>query len=184
MRKNWLFKLHFGLITFLLLHLILFGTTGLALESGVVFPVKFLAFLSGIILFFRLWGQRSFAKYYAGIYFFAPLLVIIDYLIDGILGAIWGSVLLLFIYLPESVVKEGAYEVKSEYAGLMNPCCFYALYENQYLIFEKKITSFKVSEPASAIQNLTVSPSNVNAVIYYTTESGTSAQEMIKLLPH
>src|SRR5687768_5828741 len=177
-------KLHFGLIAFLLVHFLFSVTTGLSLEAGLLFAAKLIAFLTGIVLFFKLWGKRTFIKYYAGIYIFAPLLVFVGYLIDGILGAILGSVLLLFIYLPESVVKDGAYEVRTEFAGLMNPCCFYALYENKYLLFERKITRFMVEGPASEIQKLKVSPSRVSAVIYYTTESNSTAQVLVNLPPH
>ena len=100
------------------------------------------------------------------------------------MGSILGSVLLLFINLPERVVKDGAYEVKTEYAGLMNPCCFYALYENNYFLFEKKVTRFRVEGPASAIQKLKISPSKVNAILYYKTESNNPAQVLINLPPH
>lgn len=177
-------KFHLGLVAFLLLHLIFSGVTGLQLEAGVVFAFKLLAFLTGVLLFFRLWGQRSFLKYYAGIYVFAPLLVIIGYLIDGILGAILGSFLLLFIYLPESVVQDGSYEIKTEYAGLMSPCCFYAIYENEFLIFERKVTRFKLSEPASGIQKLKIAPAKKTALIYYKTEANKTAQLQVKLPPH
>lgn len=177
-------KLHFALVGFLLVHFIFSGVTGLSLEAVLVFAAKLIAFLTGILLFFSLWGKRNFVKYYAGIYVFAPLLVFVGYLIDGILGAILGSFLLLFIYLPENVAQDEAYEVKTEYAGLMNPCCFYALYENKFLLFEKKVTGFRVDAPVSDIQKLKISPSRVNAILYYTNESNSKAQELIKLPPY
>jgi len=170
MRYGNLIKLHFGLLLFLVLHFFLQGAYGFGLNTTIRFALKLLLYGSGILLFFGLLKQKSWIKYYASLYVISPLIVVIGYLLDGILGAILGSVFFLFLNVPTSVISDKNYTVKTEYAGFMNSCCSYALFENKFGIFERKVTRFKAQVSEREMQRLRINPARTRALIYYTNQ--------------
>ena len=130
MLKTRLLKLHFGLLLFLALHFLFNLATTLNLDAAWVFWPKLIAFLSGIVLFFLSWKSRSKLKYYFGIYVFSPLIVLVGFLLDGILGAILASVFFVFQHVPEKVISSGPYQIKTAYAGFLSPIAYRFKKEN------------------------------------------------------
>ena len=165
-RKTGLYQLHFGLLIFLVLHFIVSLIVGWQLTASLLFWLKIIAFLSGIVLFFISWKNRSKLKYYFGIYVFSPLIVGIGYLLDGLMGAILASFFFVFFHVPEIVVSNGNFQVETAYAGFLSACCHYNLTERKFLILEKHHNRFELEAMPNEILKLET-PANRQAVLFF-----------------
>jgi len=170
-RKTGLYQLHFGLLIFLVLHFIVSLIVGWQLKASLLFWVKIIAFLSGIVLFFISWKNRSKLKYYFGIYVFSPLIVGIGYLLDGLMGAILASFFFVFFHVPEKVVSNGYFQVETAYDGFLSACCHYNLNERKFLILEKRLTRFELEAMPNEILKLETS-GNRQAILTYRNYKG------------
>ena len=113
-------------------------------------------------------------RFFAGAGFGGLWLAFIGWLVDGILGAILGTFLLLFFFLPTTVSSDRGYILKTRYAGLMSACCPYTLYEN-YGLFEKPVLLLNADVPAKAVQQIKINPAKTRLLLYYTSEKNKPA---------
>jgi hypothetical protein len=180
MRLATVKKLHFGVLFFLLFNLALQAIFNIGFNAWLVFGLKVVAYLAGIALFISLWKKRTLLKYFAGLYVFAPLAVIVGYLLNSILGTILGSIFLVFLYPPDPVFKQGPYEVRASFAGFMGRCCSFSLYENKYLLFEKWRADFEALNQSQTFTKLEWKDRN-QAIFYFNPENETPDTALVNI---
>ncbi|WP_210489672.1 hypothetical protein [Rufibacter aurantiacus] len=177
-------QIHFGLLVFLALNLLLQVIFRIEIDDRFVFILKVIAYTSGILLFFLTLKSKSFLKYYTSLFIISPIVVIISCMADGILGAILSSVFLGIWGPPASITdteataRYGKYEIRSSFSGFLGGCCSYTLYEKKFLLFDRKIVDFRDSHSPSEILSFRKYPDR--AIVYFKNEARDSTTVLIK----
>lgn len=161
-------KVHLGLLMFLLMNLLLYVVLDFGFDNRLMFLIRVLVYLTGVLLFFLTIKNRSAITLYSSLYLLSPIVVLLSWLADGILGALLGSLFFAFLAPPDTIVASDKYQIRSQYTGFLGGCCSYSLYENKLLIFEKKIGEFRTERTSSEIADLRVYGGQ--AVIFYKEE--------------
>ena len=84
---------------------------------------------------------------YFSIYLLSPLGVLLAWLVDGIFGAIIGSLFFWTISVDDFIAKNGYYKISHPFGGFMAPCCRYNLKKDYFYLVEKKLGDFSFDEP-------------------------------------
>jgi hypothetical protein len=139
--KKILTKIHFALLALLLVNFAV--RHYLHLSTFVAFVLKIILAVTGIALFF--YSYRPFKKIavYYGYYLFAPLLMLLTLVIDRILAAIVGYVLLFFLWMPNKKYDNGTIRLYSGSKGFLSMCCAYEVKEARFLVFEKPLGTIR-----------------------------------------
>ncbi|WP_291147030.1 hypothetical protein [Flavobacterium sp. UBA7680] len=80
---------------------------------------------------------------YFSIYIFSPVFIFISWLIDGIFGAILGSIFLFFFVPNDNRFENDQIQINRKTAGLLGACCKYEVIEKKYFLFEKNVAEFQ-----------------------------------------
>lgn len=135
--RQYLIRFHFGGLLFLIAHTFLQGATGYGLNGWILFAFKLAVYGAGTVLYFL--SRKPFRKWrwYFGIYFWSPLVVLVGWMMDGIFGAILGSFFFLFLIPPSYVFKDGNYLLNERFGGFMGRCCTYDIIEHKYFLLQR-----------------------------------------------
>lgn len=143
-------KLHFALFLLLLVNFIMFQLFGIRLHVLPIFWCKVIWWLLGIILFFMTFKRPGMLRVYFSFFVLYPIVVVVAWLLDRLMGVILASFLTWFFGFPNAALKAGEYSFYDQQGGLLAPCCTnYYLTQTKYIIFRKKIGEVKLDEGRS-----------------------------------
>lgn len=147
--KQRLTKIHLYLIVFVLTNFIVTILFDIGIHCYLIFMLKVIIYLTGVTLFFM--TIRPFKKLamYFSVYILSPILILISWLMDGIFGAILGSIFLVMLYPPETKFKDGDYIFYEKFQGFLGTCCSYDITQNKFFILQKKVGEIRITEEHS-----------------------------------
>lgn len=146
-RKDIFIKIHIYLIIFILVNLIVKSFFNISLNSQLIFALKIILYLSGVILFFLNLKPFRKALLYYSLYFISPILIFLGWLADGIFGAIVGSIFLFFFGPSEHKFQNNEIKIYRQFQGFMGSCCTYEVIKKEFFIFDRKVTEFEFENP-------------------------------------
>lgn len=144
--KKVFLKIHLASVIFLLINFFIKTIFGLSLISNLVLIFKILLYASGMLLFFLYLKPFNKLSFYFSLYFFSPIIIGLSWLIDGIFGAILGSVF-LFLFMPSDVrFENNEILINKKTGGLLGSCCDYEVIKKKMFLFEEKVVEFNFDE--------------------------------------
>jgi hypothetical protein len=140
-------KIHFALLLAILLNFFAFNYFGFGLEVELVFLLKIIWYLLGVVLFFQAIKRSGRIVFYFFLFVFYPILVAGAYLLDKLMGALLASLLLIAFDYPKEVLQDGDISVFRKQDGFLAPCCgSYYITQSKFLIFQRKIDHFALGD--------------------------------------
>lgn len=164
-------KVHFCLLVFLLMNLMLGLILDTKFSAKLVFAVKVITYLSGMLLFFLTLKQRKLLTVYYSLYILSPLGVVLSWLADGIFGALVGGLFLAFLTPPEHLRQFNSYELRASFTGFMSSCCHYDIYQQKWLVLEHRVVRFKSEQSPESLAGFTISNDQQQAFVAFKEES-------------
>lgn len=141
--KKIFLRIHLVTFIILLVNFIINATFEIGLISNLRLVLKILFYVSACILFFYYVKPFKKRALYFSIYIFSPFLIFISWLIDGIFGAILGSVFLFFFVPNDTRFENDQIQINTKFQGLLGMCCKYEVIEKKFFLFERKIGEFQ-----------------------------------------
>lgn len=143
--KNKIFKFHFFVLIFLIIHSLISKLIGFGFSQSIVFGLKIILYISGFIFFFLSLKPFKKRNLYFSYYVITPIVTLLGYIFGGIfLVGILGSILLFPIYPKEKAFEKKDIIVYYKFQGFLGACCSYEIYQKKYVIFEKHRQDIKV----------------------------------------
>ena len=140
MALKLLLRIHFGLILFVLANSIAVKSLGAGFHVNIIFIAKISFFLLGMILFFMMKKKTGCLWLYFLLYVLYPLLTIVGWAINGLLGGILAYIFLVNFNLPDKKFESGDFVFYKNPNGPISICCgVYEIRQNKYGIFQKEI---------------------------------------------
>lgn len=137
--KKTLLKIHITLVVLLVINFLCQMNFNISLNRKLSFGFKLIFSATGILLFFKTIKPFQKISIYFSLYLISPILIFIGWIIDGIFGAILGSVFLFFFAPNENLHKVENITVYKKFGGLLGRCCDYEFTKEELLIFERKV---------------------------------------------
>ena len=135
-----LLRTHFGLILFILANFIAVKILGAGFHVNIVFIAKISFFLLGMILFFMMKKRTGCLWLYFLLYILYPMLTIIAWAVNGLLGGILAYIFMVNFNLPDKKYESGDFVFYKKMDGPISRCCgVYEIRQNEYLIIQKNI---------------------------------------------
>ena len=130
-------KIHFLILGFVLLNFTIQIITNYGLNTKLIFILKCIIYISGIILFFL--NKRPIKKITCYYFYFisTTIVLLVARIFGGMLLAILSSLILYPIYPKELKYENGNLKVYEKFTGFLGACCKYEIVENKLIIFEK-----------------------------------------------
>ncbi len=143
--KNKIFKFHFFLLIFLIIHSLISKIIGFGFSQPIVFGLKIILCVSGFIYFFLSLKPFKKRNIYFSYYVITPIITLLGYVFGGIfLVGILGSILLFPIFPKEQAFQKNDIIVYHKFQGFLGACCSYEIYQNKFGIFEKHLQDVKI----------------------------------------
>ncbi|TPG38795.1 hypothetical protein EAH81_15050 [Flavobacterium pectinovorum] len=140
--KKVFLKIHLASIILLLINFCIKIIFGLSLIGNLILLFKISLYTSGLLLFFLYLKPFKKLSFYFSLYVFSPILIGLSWLIDGISGAILGS-LFLFFFVPSDVrFENNEIVINKKFGGLLGRCCDYEVVKKKMFLFEEKAAEF------------------------------------------
>ena len=139
LQKNTLLKIHLTLVIFLIINFLCQTNFDISLNRKLLFGLKLIFYATGILLFFKTIKPFQKISIYFSLYLLYPLLIFIGWIVDGIFGAILGSIFLFFFAPSENLQKVENITIYKKFGGLLGRCCDYEFTKEELLIFERKV---------------------------------------------
>ncbi|HET8572795.1 MAG TPA: hypothetical protein VFL76_02880 [Edaphocola sp.] len=160
-------KMHFYLLTFLLLQFLVDLLSGYRLHQMIIFCLTLALYASGTLLFSRnLSPFRAKALYYA-FYTLPVLSLFLMQLFGGILVAVASAFTLYPVYPKEIKYETPKIRLYSHYQGFMSRCCNYEVVQPKALIFEKYLGRVQVFEDHPALKTARFILTGKDTLAYY-----------------
>lgn len=140
--KKILLKIHIGILILLIVNFVVNAIFRISLISDLCFILKVLFYISACILFFYYITPFKKISIYFSLYIISPILFFVSWLIDGILGALLGSVFLFFFAPDEIRYENDQIQINKIFKGFLGECCTYEVIEKKYFLFERNIGEF------------------------------------------
>lgn len=142
MKKIFL-RIHIITLIILLINFIINIVFEISLIDNLRLILKILFYVSACILFFYYVKPFKKRALYFSIYIFSPVLIFITWIIDGIFGAVLGSIF-LFFFVPNDIrFEDDQIQINRNFKGFLGSCCTYEVIEKKYFLFERKIGKFQ-----------------------------------------
>ncbi len=136
--KSKLTQFHVYLLAFLIFHFVFARIIGYGFNQTVIFSIKIILYLSGLVLF--IYHLKPFRKltFYFSYYLITPIVALMGYLFGGVfLVGIMMSIL-LFPIMPKPIALEKEdIVIYKKYQGFLGACCTYEVYQRKWFLFEK-----------------------------------------------
>ena len=143
--KNNLYKFHFYLLIFLIVHFAINKLIGYGFSQRIIFGLKIILCITGFIFFFLSLKPFKKINIYFSYYFVTPVIAFLGYVFGGIfLVGILGSILLFPVYPKEKAFEKGDILVYHKFQGFLGACCSYEIYQKKFGIFEKHLKDIKI----------------------------------------
>ncbi len=140
--KNIILRIHLTTLIILLINVVF----EISLIANIRLVLKILVYLSACILFFFYVKPFKKRALYFSIYIFSPVFIFISWLIDGIFGAILGSIFLFFFVPNDNRFENDQIQINKKTAGLLGACCKYEVIEKKSFLFERKVSEFQFGD--------------------------------------
>lgn len=140
-----IFKIHFVLLAIVVVNVLVFMLSSFTLKYYLLFVIKIVIIVSGMVLFFKAKQFARFFKWYFSMYIITPILLLFSFLVGGIFVAFVAALLLKPLLPNYFIVKQNDIIVYSEFKGFLAPCCTYSFYKD-YVVFEKKLKEEKLED--------------------------------------
>jgi len=137
--KKILLKIHLALVILLVINFLCQMNFDIGLNRKLSFGLKIIFYITGILLFFKTIKPFQKISIYFSLYIVSPILIFIGWIIDGIFGAILGSIFLFFFVPNESLQKVENITIYKKFGGLFGRCCDYEFTKDELIIFERKV---------------------------------------------
>ena len=147
--KQKLKQIHFSLLIFVLANFIIMLFLSTGLHVNVIFVLKVIIYLTGLVLFFMTIKPFKKQSLYFSIYLLSPLLIFISWLADGLFGAVLASIFLFIFYPPEKKFQDGDYVFYEKFQGFLGSCCTYDIVHNKFLILQTKEAELRITDEHS-----------------------------------
>jgi hypothetical protein len=145
--KNTIYKFHFFLLFFLIIHSLISKLSGFGFSQPIVFGLKIILCISGFVFFFLNLKQFKKINIYFSYYVITPIVTLLGYIFGGIfLVGILGSILLFPIITKEKVLEKNEVVVYHKFQGFLGACCHYDIYLNKFGVFEKHLVDIKFDD--------------------------------------
>lgn len=142
--KNKIFKFHFFLLIFLIIHSLVSKLISFGFSQPIVFSLKIILCVSGFIYFFLSLKPFKKRNIYFSYYVITPIVTLLGYVFGGIfLVGILGSILLFPIFPKQKAFEKDDIVVYHKFQGFLGACCSYEIYQKKYYIFEKHLKDIK-----------------------------------------
>ncbi len=171
MKQSIVKKIHFSLLLLLLVNFTLGLIFDIKFSAKLIFAVKVITYISAIVLFFLSLKQSKLIIAYCSLYILSPFAVLLSWLVDGILGALVGSLFFAFLAPPERLSQYNNYELRSPFSGFMGSCCQYDIYQNKWLVLERKVAEYKGEQSLESLTEFTISKDERQAFIVFEEEN-------------
>lgn len=144
--KNIILRIHLTTLIILLINFIINVVFEISLIANIRLVLKILLYVSACILFFFYVKPFKKRALYFSIYIFSPVFIFISWLIDGIFGAILGSIFLFFFVPNDNRFENDQIQINRKTAGLLGACCKYEVIEKKSFLFERKVSEFQFGD--------------------------------------
>lgn len=144
--KKILLRIHITTLITLLINFLVNIIFEISLIANLRLVLKILFYVSACILFFYYVKPFKKIALYFSIYIFSPLLIFISWIIDGVFGAILGSVFLFFFIPNDTRFENDQIQINTKFQGFLGACCKYEVIEKKYILFERKMGEFQFDE--------------------------------------
>jgi hypothetical protein len=137
--KPALTKTHFYLLLFVLLNFAVRLRSDFSINYSIVFALKVIIYITGIILFFL--NLRPFKKValYFSFFIWTPVSIALLWIFHGIFLGILASIFMAPISPNDVQYEKGKIKVYEKFSGFLGTCCSYEITEQKFLLFEKSI---------------------------------------------
>jgi hypothetical protein len=143
--KNNIYKFHFSLLFFLIVHFFISKLIGYGFSQQIVFSLKIILCISGFVFFILSLKPFKKVAIYFSYYFLTPVIALLGYVFGGIfLVGIFGSFLLFPIIPKQKAFEKEDIIVYHKFQGFLGACCSYEIYQKKFCIFEKHLKDIKV----------------------------------------
>jgi hypothetical protein len=140
---------HFYILVFMLLHFVLGIVTGYSIHEYVIFSLKVMVYITGLVLFLQsLKPLKTMAIYY-GFYALSLIIAGLAALFGGMFFAILSSLVLFPIVPKQAVFETDELKIYSRFQGFMAPCCSYEVVKPEWVLFEKHLGYIHVEQPVN-----------------------------------
>lgn len=137
--KKIILKIHIALLILLVINFLCQMNFDIGLNRKLSFGLKIIIYITGILLFFKTIKTFQKISIYFSLYIVSPILIFIGWIIDGIFGAILGSIFLFFFAPNENLQKVENITIYKKFGGLLGRCCDYEFTKEEFIIFERKV---------------------------------------------
>ena len=146
MLKKTALKIHFTLLTIIVLNYVLNTVFRISLTNPIEVVIKIIIVLSGLTLFAMNLKPFKTINLYFSVYAISLILLIYFLVFRGIFGAIVASIVLYPIYPDVVEFRKDDIIIYNKYQGFMSRCCSYKITESRFFIFEKDYGTFNSDE--------------------------------------
>ncbi len=168
--RKIILRIYFVLLALAILNAIIKNITNYSLQETLAFGIKLLVVISGLRLFFFYLKPFKQINIYFSIYAIAGILLGLDLIFHGMVGALLIYLILFPIIPNEKVYDNNGFTISSPFQEFMASCCSYQLKERKFLLFEKDYGVFESQSggPINA-ESIRIKQSNSEIEITYTT---------------
>lgn len=160
-------KIHFYLLTFLLLQFLVDLLSGYRLHQSIIFSLTLILYASGILLFFRnLSPFRAKALYYA-FYTLPVACLFLMQAFGGILVAVVAAFALYPVYPKEIKYDTPKVRLYEKFQGFMSGCCCYKVVQPKAFIFERYLGSVQIHDDNHALKTARFTLTGKDTLAYY-----------------
>lgn len=134
--KSKIFKFHFFLLIFLIIHSIISKLIGFGFSQTIVFGLKIILCISGFIYFFLSLKPFKKINIYFSYYVITPIVTLLGYIFGGIfLVGILSSILLFPIFPKQKAFEKEDIIVYRRFQGFFGGVLFFSNISNQIWCF-------------------------------------------------
>jgi hypothetical protein len=142
--KFRLYKWHFYLLGLILLNWGIGIMTDYRLNSNLIYILKIILYLTGIVLFFKTLRPFKLMAVYFSFYVISVFLTGFFFLFGGIFLAVMSSFALYPIFPKQTKYKTETIKIYDHFQGFLSSCCSYEVVEPKLFIFEKHLGYIKI----------------------------------------
>lgn len=136
--KRYLQRLHFLALSIIIINTILKLSLGIGLLPSIVFAIKLLILLTGVLLCFYYIRPTKKRVVYFGFYPIVLFFLLIGFIFKGIFGAVLMSMILYPILPYEKVFETKNVAVSIPFQGFVGRCCEYQVAEKIGYVFQEE----------------------------------------------
>lgn len=136
--KRYLLSLHFLALSIIIVNAILKFSLGIGLLPSIVFAIKLLIILTGVLLCFYYIRPTKKRVVYFGFYPIVLFFLLIGFIFKGIFGAVLMSMILYPILPYEKVIETENVAVFIPFQGFVGRCCKYQVIQKIGYVFQEE----------------------------------------------